>query len=357
MEVRTVSSKEKKIRFGVIGAGGIADRRTIPGMMLSDKAELVAVMSPNPDNAEAIRKKYNAGYAYSDVEELLRNDEIDAVYIASPVVRHAEQARLAAEYGKHILLEKPIAMDCAEAEQVLEYCESRNVLVAAGLMMRFGTQVNNMKTAIAEGKIGQVVSGFSQFTLWLPPEAGNWRLQKKLSGGGCMMDMAVHTIDLVEYITGMRITRVAAMHETITFDYDVEDTSTVLLRLENGAQVTVRTNFNIPDQAAKWSLDFYGTRGRLLGDTIIGQDDGGSCNALFLEGNTDYDPAQKHNDDDGVFLTGDFGNLYTREIDSFCDSICRGTALVAPARDALHIQRVMEAAYQSSDKKIIIDID
>ena len=345
-----------KVRFGVIGAGGIADRRTIPGMMLSDKAELVAVMSPQIDKAEALKNKYGAKHAYCDAEELLKNNEIDAVYIASPVVRHAEQAKLAAKYGKHILLEKPIAMDCDEAEQVLEYCESRNVLVAAGLMMRFGTQINNMKSAITDGKIGQVVSGFSQFTLWLPPEAGNWRLQKKLSGGGCMMDMAVHTIDLVEYITGMKITRVAAMHETITFDYDVEDTSTVLLRLENGAQVTVRTNFNIPDQAAKWSLDFYGTRGRLLGDTIIGQDDGGSCNAIFLDGNSDYDPAQKHNDDTGVFLTGTFGNLYTREIDSFCDSILNGNPLIAPARDALHIQRVMEAAYRSSDEKTIIDL-
>lgn len=347
---------EKKLRFGVIGCGGIADRRTIPGMMLAEHAELVAVMGPNLERTEAIRRKYNAKRAYTDEAGLLADPEVDAVYIASPVIMHAEQARMAADAGKHILLEKPIAMSCDEGQAVLEYCAARNVRVAAGLMMRFGTHVNNMKRAIAEGKIGQVVSGYSQFTLWLPTEAGNWRLFREKSGGGCMMDMAVHTIDLVEYISGMRVTRVASMNETITFNYDVEDTSTLLLRLENGAQVVVQTNFNIPDEAADWRMEFFGTRGKLIGNTMIGQDDGGTCKALFLEKNSAYDPAQVHSAESGTELTGEFGNLYTREVDSFALSVLNGTPLVAPAEDALHIQRIMEAAYRSGNESIILDV-
>ena len=347
---------EQKLRFGVIGCGGIADRRTMPGMLLAEHVEITAVMGPNAERTETVRQKYNAKRAYTDEKELLADPEVDAVYIASPVIRHAEQARLAADAGKHILLEKPIAMSCEEGQAVLEYCASKNVRVAAGLMMRFGTQVNNMKRAIAAGKIGQVVSGYSQFTLWLPAQAGNWRLFKEKSGGGCMMDMAVHTIDLVEYISGMRVTRVASMNETITFDYDVEDTSTLLLRLENGAQYVVQTNFNIPDEAADWRMEFFGTRGKLIGSTVIGQDDGGSVHALYLEKNGAYDPAQVHSAQQGIELTGDFGNLYTRETESFALSILNGTPLTAPAEDALHIQRIMEAAYRSGEKKIIIDV-
>jgi predicted dehydrogenase len=186
--------------------------------------------------------------------------------------------------------------------------------------------------------------------LWLPPEDGNWRQIKSKAGGGCMMDMGVHCIDLMEYITGQRITHVAAFNETVVFDYNVEDSSTVLMRMENGAQCVVATNFNIPDQAAKWRLEFFGTKGRLMGDTIIGQNDGGKLNAVFLDNIGSYDAAQDHADDEGTFLESGFGNMYTREIESFSNSILHDKPLEVPASDAVHIQNVMEAAYQSNDE-------
>lgn len=348
----------KKIRWGVIGAGGIADRRTIPGMMLAKNAELVAVMEVNADRAEELRAKYGAKYAYTSAEELLKNEEVDAVYIASPVVCHAEQAKLAADYGKHILLEKPIGMTAAQGREVVDYCEAKGVKIAAGFMMRFGAQIMNMKQAVQEGKIGQVVSGYTQFTLWCPEEKGNWRQVKAKSGGGSLMDMGVHCIDLMEYITGTRVTKVAALNETVVFGYDVEDSSTVLLRMSNGAQFVVATNFNIPDQAAKWRLEFFGTQGRLMGDTVIGQNDGGTVNALFLEKVGGYDPTQNHGDDEmkGIDLAAEFGNMYTREIESFSDSVLNGTPVVVPARDAVHVQEVIEAAYTSTENGTFIEI-
>lgn len=342
---------EKKLRWGVIGAGGIADRRTIPGMMLARNAELVAVMGPNLERTEAIRKKYNAKRAYDREEDLLSDPEVDAVYIASPVVCHARQAKLAADYGKHILIEKPLAMTSAEGEDVVAYCARKGVQIAAGFMMRFGTHVMNMKQAIAENKIGTIVSGYSQFTLWLPYEPGNWRQCKAKAGGGCMMDMAVHCIDLMEYITGMRATQVGSFNENVAFsdypEYDVEDTSTIMMRMENGAQFVVQTNFNIPDEASKWRLEFFGTKGRLMGDTIIGQNDGGKLNAVVIEDNVAYNATQDHSDDAGIDVQGDFGNMYTRQIESFGQSILEGKPLEVPASDAVHVQKIMELAYRS----------
>ena len=115
----------KKLRWGVIGAGGIAGRRTIPGMMLAKNAELVAVMDLNAELTESIRAKYNAKRAYTSEEELLKDPEVDAVYIATPIVCHARQAKLAADYVKHILIEKPLAMSSEEGEDVLAYCAER----------------------------------------------------------------------------------------------------------------------------------------------------------------------------------------------------------------------------------------
>ena len=151
-----------KVRFGVIGAGGIADRRTIPGMLKCDQAELIAVMEIDAARAEELRAKYGAKRAYTDEEALLKDPEIDAVYIASPVFLHARQAMMAADHGKHILLEKPIASTPAEAEKVLDYCDAKGVRVAAGFMMRFGSCINKMKAEYASGKIGDLVSVYAR---------------------------------------------------------------------------------------------------------------------------------------------------------------------------------------------------
>ena len=174
----------KKLRWGVIGAGGIADRRTIPGMMLANNAELIAVMEINMELAEKSRAKWGCKRAYDSEAALLADPEIDAVYIASPVVLHAKQAMMAADAGKHILIEKPLAMTSEEGQKVVDYCESKGVKIAAGLMMRFGAYVMAMKQAIADGKIGRPVSGFSQFTCWYPDMPNCWRQQKQNGGGG-----------------------------------------------------------------------------------------------------------------------------------------------------------------------------
>ena len=346
----------KRIRWGVIGAGGIAERRTIPGMMLCDKAELVAVMEINMELAERCRAKWGCKRAYDSEAALLADPEIDAVYIASPVVMHAKQAMLAADAGKHILIEKPLAMSSEEGQRVLDYCAEKGVRIAAGLMMRFGSYVQVMKQAIAEGKIGRPVSGYSQFTCWYPDMPGVWRQSKKSGGGGAMMDMGVHIIDLMQYVLGTRAVQVASLQDTLSFHYEVEDSSTVLLRMENGAQCVVQTNFNIPDQAASWRLEFFGDQGRLMGQNVVGQVDGGALDALFLGPQGGYDAIQDVKEAEGEHIDVEFGNLYAREIDSFCNSLLTGAPLEVPGTDAVQVQRVMEAAYLSNETGRIITL-
>ena len=339
----------QKVRWGVIGAGGIADRRTIPGMMLCDNAELVAVMEINMELAEKCRAKWGCKKAYDSEAALLADPEIDAVYIASPVFLHAKQAMAAADAGKHILIEKPLAMTSEEGQKVVEYCKEKGVLIAAGLMMRFGAYVQAMKKAVAEGKIGKPVSGYAQFTCWYPDMPGNWRQSKKNGGGGSMMDMGVHCIDLMQYILGTKVKDVAAFHDTLTFGYEVEDSSTVLLRMENGAQCVVQSNFNIPDDAAKWRIEIFGDQGRLIGDTVIGQVDGGSLDAMFLGAQGAYDAQQDKKDGERSAIEVEFGNMYAREVASFSNSILTGAPVEVPAEEAVQVQRVMEAAYRSND--------
>ncbi len=347
----------KKIRWGILGAGGIADRRTMPGMQLAEHAEIVAVMEIDPEVAERLRAKYDAKRAYTDEAELLKDPEIDAVYIASPIACHARQAMLAADCGKHILIEKPLAMTSEEGEKVIAYCREKGVKIAAGLMMRFGAYVQAMKKAIEEGKIGDVVSCFAHFTCWYPDIPGSWRQTKASAGGGALMDMGVHCIDLIRYVTGQDVKQVAAMHDTLTFNYEVEDSSTLVMRMEKGALATVQSNFNIPDEAALWRLEFFGTRGRLAGNGVIGQIDGGTVDALFMEDVGGYDAQQSHESKAAkAELEVEFGNAYTREVESFCLSLLNDTPLEVPAEEAVAAQKVIEAAYKSNDEAKLISL-
>jgi len=345
-----------KVKWGVIGAAGIADRRTIPGLMLAENAELTAVMEVNMELAEKIRAKYGAGFAYDNEKDLLANDEVQAVYIASPVVFHFDQIKAAADAGKDILVEKPVAMTAAKAQEAVDYCREKGVKLAAGFMMRFAAYHLEMKRLIGAGRLGDVVNASGQFTCWYPDMEGAWRQYKEQSGGGALMDMGVHLIDLLQYIMDSKIVQVAAMNETRTFGYDVDDSSALLVRYANGAFGSINSNFNIPDEAAKWRIEFYGTQGRIIGDETIGQAEVGSVDALFVEEQKGYDAAQDKKLVEQTDIDVELGNMYTKEIESFSRSVLEGAPLECPAEDAVYVQKVVEAAYLSTSEKKFIDI-
>jgi len=342
----------RKIKWGVIGAGGIADRRTIPGMMLADNAELVAVMDTADGVAEKVRAKYNAKYAYTDWNELLANPEVEAVYIATPVFVHKEQVIAAANAGKHILVEKPVCLTAEEGDEVLALCREKNLLLGAGFLMRFSSSHRKMREFIAEGGLGQVVSVRAQFSCWYPKMDGAWRQSKALGGGGALMDMGIHCIDLIQYITGSTVKRVGAFCSTNVFDYETEDQAAVIMALDNGAFALLDTNFNIPDDSQKARLEIYGTKGSILAEGTISQVDGGNIEILLAE-DKGYDAQQERSSADAATFDLEYGNMYTREIESFGRSVLEGTPLESPAEEAIQVQRIIEAAYASSENGTI----
>ena len=150
----------RKVKWGVIGCGGIADRRTLPGMMLADNAECVAVMDASLEVAQRVKEKYGAKYAFNNYEELLSLFEVEAVYIASPVFAHKEQALAAARAGKHILIEKPIGLSLDESYEIIDACESAGVKLGVGLMMRYHGYHQLMKKEITLNLVEEVMKDF-----------------------------------------------------------------------------------------------------------------------------------------------------------------------------------------------------
>ncbi len=338
-----------KVKWGVIGAAGIADRRTIPGIMLAGNAELVSVMEVNIELAEKIRAKYGAKRAYDNADALIGDPEVEAVYIASPVVFHKEQALKAARAKKHILLEKPVSLAASEGEEVERLCRAEGVRAAAGFMMRFHAYHQKMKEIISSGKLGAVVSCRAQLTCWYPEIPGAWRQKKASSGGGALMDMGVHCIDLIQYITGSKARKVAAFTGTKTFGYEVDDSASVIFETDNGAYCYVESNFNIPDTAARCRLEIYGTKGSMLAEGTIGQVEGGKLELLLSDDGLEYAAEQERAGSSSSDVRAVFGNMYAKEIEAFGHSILTGDQIVVPLADALQVQRVVEAAYLSSD--------
>ncbi len=337
-----------KIKWGIIGCGGIAYRRTIPGMMLCDNAELVAVMDTNLEIANKVKDEFNAKYAFDKAQDLLALDEIDAVYIATPVFCHKEQVFLTAKAKKHILLEKPMGLTVADSKEIANFCKAEGVKLGVGLMMRFSAYHQKMKELIANGTIGNVVSMRAQLTCWYPEIEGNWRQNVTLSGGGALMDMGIHCIDLLQYISGTKAKTVASFTGNQTFNYSADDSSAVILQMDSGATAFVDSNFNIPDNAAKCRLEFYGTKGSILAEGTISQVEGGVVQLITSDPNAVYDAKQDRNDNTFTTLSVDLGNMYQKEILSFSNAILNDTDPEITADEGIFVQTVVQKAYESS---------
>ena len=339
-----------KIKWGVIGCGGIAYRRTIPGMMLSENSELVAVMDNNFDAAKKVKEEFGAKYAFNTVEEVLALEEIDAVYIATPVFCHKEQAMKAAKAGKHILLEKPMGLTVEEAKEIAEYCKAQGVKLGAGLMMRFSAYHQKMKELISAGALGNIVSMRAQLTCWYPEIPGNWRQDKARSGGGALMDMGIHCIDLLQYISGTKAEAVNCFAQNQTFSYSADDSAALLMKMDNGATAFVDANFNIPDNAAKCRLEFYGTKGSILAEGTISQVESGKIELTTSDDTAEYNAKQNRDTEDATCIEVVTGNMYEKEITSFANAILNNTEPEITAEDAIFVQTVVEQAYAASEE-------
>jgi predicted dehydrogenase len=344
------------ISWGVIGCGGIADRRTIPeGILPSPVCKLAAVMDANPERAAAVAAKYGVQHHFSRIEDLLALPGVHAVYIATPNSFHKEQVLAAARAGKHILVEKPIALSIADGEEMIAVCRQNGVRLMAGYMMRFHAHHRALKALIARGELGQVVYGRVQLTCWYPPIPGAWRQDLLLGGGGAWMDLGSHCIDLLEMWLGP-VARIAAFSRALTHAYPVDDSATVLCDFQSGAQGVVEVNFNVPDDAAQNSLEIRGTRGVVTADHTIGQGSGGSMTA-YLYDQSGYDAAQERDRVSGVRpIEVEPVNPYRAEVEHLAECIEHGREPLNNGEHALHNLKLVLAAYEASKTGKVVEV-
>jgi len=212
------------LRWAVIGCGDIAYKRVAPAMVEDPGSELVAFLSNTPARAEEMRARFGARRAFSDLEALLADDEVDAVYIASPQQRHYDETLRAAAAGKHVLCEKPMALTTDECREMVAACERAGVALAVAYYRRWYPKARRIKELLDGGGIGTPVAARVMIAGKYNPAADDWkhwRVEAE-AGGGCMMDVGSHRLDLIAYWLG-EPQSVAGVTGRLCMTYDVPD--------------------------------------------------------------------------------------------------------------------------------------
>jgi len=226
----------KQLGWGLIGCGDIARKRVAPALRDLENCDFVAVSRERAELAESFAREFGARKHYAAWQDILNDKEVQAVYLATPVDLHAEQTVHAAEAGKHVLCEKPMAMNVAECSRMIAAARACNVKLGIAYYRHFYPAIQRARQIIQSGEIGvPVVAQINAFESFnpAPDHPRSWLLRKNRSGGGPMFDFGCHRIEVLTNLLGC-ITQVKALTANVLFDREVEDTATALFQFENG---------------------------------------------------------------------------------------------------------------------------
>jgi predicted dehydrogenase len=234
------------VRFAVVGCGTAARQIHLPALRGAG-ADVTAFASRSPSSALAARDQWGSGEVVERWDEAVRRDDVDAVVITTPNALHRDVAVAAAEAGKHVLVDKPLACTTVEADAMLAAARAAGVVLVPFQNLRFAPPFVAAYAAVAEGRIGRVTGVRAAFghagpEHWAPH--ATWFRERVHAGGGCLIDLGVHIVDVVRYVTGDEIIEVTALLEPPVRDVEVD--AQLLVRLAGGAIGSVQASWTVP---------------------------------------------------------------------------------------------------------------
>lgn len=261
-----------KLRFAILGCGRISARHVQALINNQDEAELVGVYDTIEELAIDKKKQYESIVegsnvkVYADYKELLNDENIDVVTIATISGYHAQQAIDCLNYNKHVLIEKPMALSIEDADQIIKLGKEKNKKVCVSHQNRFIPVVQRLKQAVDEGRFGKLVHGTAR-TLWARDDhyyqQAAWRGTKALDGG-TLMNQCIHNIDLLQWLLGGEVERFSAETDTFIRNIETEDFGAILMRFKNGAVGIVEGSVCIYPRNLEESLSIFGEKGTVV---------------------------------------------------------------------------------------------
>ena len=343
----------QQVKIGVVGVGGIANCH-LKAYQGNPRAELVAVCDVNAERASAVADRWGAGRSYSDPAELFADPDIDAVSICTWNNTHAELAAAAVEAGKHVLVEKPMSRTYAEAQRLEDVVKAHDRVLQVGFVRRHSQNSRVLKSFIDAGDLGEIYYAKASCIRRMG-NPGGWFANKAISGGGPLIDIGVHVIDLCWYLMGTpRVTSVSAntyeklgnrsnvttlpRYQVADYDptkNDVEDMANALIRFDNGASLLMDTSFSLHATENSLTVSVYG-------------DKGGADLEPKLQIATEKHQTILNITPQIGFDTFDLDDGFNYEIENFV-AACLGEAeSIAPVWHGAEVMKILEGVYTSA---------
>ena len=322
-----------KLGWCVVGCGWVARDYVIPAILASRNGRLVAAC----DRSDAALVRLPAGeYARTtDLDRALGTPGVGAVYVATPNHAHRVVVEAAAAAGKHVLCEKPMATTSADARVMVAACRQAGVTYATAFDQRFHAAHRAVARLVRQGRLGVVTQARVHYACWLPPgwAADNWRIDPARAGGGALIDLAPHGIDLLETLLGDEWAELRAITQRQVHPYPVDDGAVLMGRFRGGTLATLHVAYNCPDAYPRRTLELIGTAARALATDTMGQTPGGSLTLTdAVTGRTEAVPLD---DDRSPFAV---------QVESFADAVLGGEPFPFAASGDLRKCELLEAA-------------
>lgn len=325
---------DRKIRMAILGFGLFGEKSLIPGYKESKFTELVAITKQNLVDAQAKSKQYQIplAYSYSQKKELLANPNIDAVFVAGPNNIHLIDTVEALRAGKDVIVEKPMAMNAIECEQMNSVAKETGRKLMIAHVLRYPDVIQYIKQTIESGTIGELVSGTCDFMSDGAKSLRKWKFSKKIAGGGAAFDLGVHLIDTLRYLSGQEVVTTHCIHHPEKMDSDEVDIfSSFLMNFDKGFIGRVNSSYL---GSRNTYLEIFGTKG------YIRTYDWNNINtAVRVEIQVDGEKMETKSIKNH--------NHYAVEIDLFAQSILNNTPVPVSGEEGLKNQRIIDLVNQS----------
>jgi 1,5-anhydro-D-fructose reductase (1,5-anhydro-D-mannitol-forming) len=296
----------------VIGIGDITRKRVLPAILAEPRSHLYALLTRDPQKAEA----YPGALAFTDLGTALADPKINAVYVGTPVSLHAEQTIASLRAGKHVLCEKPVAINYAQAESMAAAARDAQCILGIAYYRRLYPKLIRAKQLIAEGVIGQPVLVEANYHGWLESPDRGWLKHPDLAGGGPLYDVGSHRIDACNYLFGHPL-RATGLLSNALHKLAVEDSATTLIEYTGGIHAVIDVRWNSRIQRDQFRI--IGTQGELNLDTLNGP----TLRILDAEGHLREEQLPPH------------ANVHYPAIDNFVSAVLDGGPVACPIDEAI----------------------
>jgi 1,5-anhydro-D-fructose reductase (1,5-anhydro-D-mannitol-forming) len=320
------------VRFGIVGFGLHAVKRLMPGFALAKNCKVTALSRRDITQAQESARQYNIPLAFDSAAELCRSGEVDAVLVTTPNSLHLNDVLTAVEAGKAVLCEKPMAVNAAEAKQMVEAARRRNVRLGVAHVFRFDESVRKIRDHIAAGAIGRPIFARSEFSFMADPShPRKWLYDGSVAGAGPVFDIGVHCIDTLRFVLQDEVVQVSATASSDKRSGDVESVAALTLEFSRGTLASVPVSYRAEYRTP---LEFVGDAGSLRADDGLNVE-----NPVEIELRRGGKVVQRETVSNKL--------AYALQVDEFADWMQGKSQFPAPGEDGWQNQEVLDAALRS----------